>query len=362
MRLVIDTEDEEKRLLESLPYATSATFNCYDCQNQSECLPNTRTALLAEIMAWVGRASPTAPEALPSRATAKEGKEEHARRVAHDSGGGRGDAERIYWLDGMAGTGKSTIARTVTRRCSNAGCLGASFFFSRGGGELETARKFVTSVAVQQARRSSPLRRHMCKAVRAHPDIAMLVLRDQWRQLVLKPFELAGAALGDTPPLVLVVDALDECQDAAEIDVVLRLLCDMSSRATCRLLTFLTSRPEIPVRMGLADKGQARHRHIILHHVDRSVVDRDINEFLRHTLEVIRRESCLAPGWPAQESIERLVQRAGGLFIWTATICRYVRSGRHFASQRLAEVLAESCSVSPTAESGLDEVYLICLA
>jgi hypothetical protein len=41
--------------------------------------------------------------------------------------------ERCIWLNGLAGTGKSTIARTVARRYFEQKRLGASFFFSRGG-------------------------------------------------------------------------------------------------------------------------------------------------------------------------------------------------------------------------------------
>jgi SpoVK/Ycf46/Vps4 family AAA+-type ATPase len=65
----------------------------------------------------------------------------------------------MYWLNGMAGTGQSTIARTVARRCADQQRLGASFFFARGGGDLASARKFVTSVAVQLAATSSQLKR-----------------------------------------------------------------------------------------------------------------------------------------------------------------------------------------------------------
>jgi SpoVK/Ycf46/Vps4 family AAA+-type ATPase len=54
----------------------------------------------------------------------------------------------------MAGTGKSTIARTVARACLDDGRLGASFFFSRGGGERETTPSFVTTIARQLARLS----------------------------------------------------------------------------------------------------------------------------------------------------------------------------------------------------------------
>ncbi len=82
---------------------------------------------------------------------------------------------------------------------------------------------------MQLARRLPQLRRHIFNAVRANDDVvAHLVLGGQWRPLVLKPFAQLGDAALD-PPLVLAVDALDKCHDAAEINVLLRLLCDMPS-------------------------------------------------------------------------------------------------------------------------------------
>jgi hypothetical protein len=123
--------------------------------------------------------------------------------------GGVGGDRRIFWLDGMAGTGKSTIARTVARRCCSDGRLGATFFFSRGGGELETARTFVTTIAVQLARHNSQLQTGICDAVRAEPDIGKKMLSDQLQQLVLGPCaRLRAAGALPAAPLVIVVDAL----------------------------------------------------------------------------------------------------------------------------------------------------------
>jgi hypothetical protein len=54
----------------------------------------------------------------------------------------------IFWLNSIAGTGKSAIARTIACKYHNKNHLGASFFFSRGGGDVSHAGKFFTSIAV----------------------------------------------------------------------------------------------------------------------------------------------------------------------------------------------------------------------
>ena len=103
--------------LDRLPYAIEAPFNSFMRQHEPACLNNTRVNLLNDIYAWV------------------DGKNERC----------------IFWLNGMAGTGKSTIARTVARRYYEQQRLAASFFFSKGGGDISHAGLFITSIAMQVA-------------------------------------------------------------------------------------------------------------------------------------------------------------------------------------------------------------------
>ncbi|KAL9123119.1 MAG: hypothetical protein Q9187_000332 [Circinaria calcarea] len=100
-------------VLNSLPTVADAPFNAHQRQHDPACLPDTRVDLLQEINNWA------------------DGQDELS----------------IYRLSGLAGMGKSTIARTVAIRYFDRNRLGASFFFSRGGGDVGHAGKFVTSVA-----------------------------------------------------------------------------------------------------------------------------------------------------------------------------------------------------------------------
>jgi hypothetical protein len=117
----------------------------------------------------------------------------------------------------MAGTGKSIIARTIARHCSNENLLGATYSFLQGGGEHKTACKLVTSIAMQLARRSPALKKHICTAIAASLDIGDKMLHDQWEQLVLGPVkELRASAalplsLAAITSAVVDNDALDEC-------------------------------------------------------------------------------------------------------------------------------------------------------
>ena len=114
------------------------------------------------------------------------------------------DERCIFWLCGFADTGKSTVARTITRKYYEQGRLGANFFFSKGSGDASHAGKFFPSIAGQLASKPPSLKHCICEAIAELSDILSQSLRDQWHQLVLGPL----SKLNDNPshgPLILVV-------------------------------------------------------------------------------------------------------------------------------------------------------------
>lgn len=109
------------------------------------------------------------------------------------------------------------------------------------------AGKFVTTIAIQLARSMHALRKHIVDAVSEHSDIISLSLRDQWHVLVLGPLsKLEGHV--HRLPFVLVVDALDECDDDRDIEMIVQLIADARLLKAVQLRIFLTSRREIPIR------------------------------------------------------------------------------------------------------------------
>jgi len=308
--------------VDRLPYAAEAPFNSYTKQHEPACLPNTRVDLLQTIYNWA------------------DGQDERC----------------IFWLNGLAGTGKSTIARTVARRYFDNRRLGASFFFSRGGGDVGHAGKFCTTVAMQLAEHVPILRQHICDAITGNSNITSLSLDDQWRRLVLQPLsKLSGNSCPSS--YVVVIDALDECNNDNNIRAILHLLAEARSLRTVRLRVFLTSRPEIPVRYGFRQIPDAEHQDFILHKVLRTIVDHDIFIFLEYNLRLIGQERSLDSNWPGEEIIRYLVQTASGLFIWAATTCRFVREGKRFAIKRLDTILNGSRITVTEPEKHLDEIY-----
>jgi hypothetical protein len=140
--------------------------------------------------------------------------------------------------------------------------LGASFFFSRSGGDVGHAKEFFTTLAVQLARKSESLQRYICDAIRVNVDIANQSLGDQWRQLVLGPLSKLNR---DTSlfSYILVIDALDECDNNKDIRTILKVLAEAHALQAVRLRVFLTSRPEISIRHGFYKLPETEHQDFL---------------------------------------------------------------------------------------------------
>jgi hypothetical protein len=260
-------------------------------------------------------------------------------------------------LSGLAGTGKSTVARTVAREYFEKRCLGASFFFTRGGGDIGHASKFVTTIAVQLASSVPTLHQHICNAIKERSDIMRQSLRDQWRHLVLGPLSKLDGHNSQSS-YILVVDALDECDDEKNIGIIPQLLAEARYLEKVGLRVFLTSRPEIPIRYGFRHIPDIEHQDFVLHSIPPSIVDHDIWIFLEHNLRLVGQERSLGPGWPGEDTIRGLVQATSGLFIWAATACRFIREGKRFAAKRLDTILNGTSSATT---KHLNEIYITVL-
>lgn len=312
-------------LLSRLPVVPQAAFNSLENQHASTCLPDTRVELLREITEWV------------------DGHEKSC----------------IFWLNGLAGTGKSTIARTMARVFHNRGSLGASFFFSRGGGDASQADRLFTSLAWQLAAKIPQVKAFISEAIMEQENIMDQSLRDQWDQLILKPLSMLSRK-DPLSTIVIVLDALDECDSDRDIRIVLRLLASCKSLENIRLRVLISSRPDIAVRCSFYQLPLAERQVFVLHDIQPEIVDHDLGLFFQHSLTTIREERGFSEDWPGMHIIRALVKVSGGLFIWAATACRFIRDGRGLAMKRIHNLLSgRSTGLGP--EVKLDEIYTIVL-
>jgi len=233
--------------------------------------------------------------------------------------------------------------------------LGASFFFSRGGGDVSHAEKFVGTVATQLAGISDAFKSLLVEAILKHGYITSKTLKDQWDVLILQPLSKleSGSFQGH---LLIVIDALDECEKVGDVGLVLQLLRDFHHLGRLHFRVFITSRPDIPVRHGFSLVHDQDRRDFVLHDISRSIVDHDIFTFLQHALTDIGQKRGLSQKWPGDENIWHLVRKSAGLFIWAATACRFIDEGGLLAPGRLSDILeGESSDTEP--EEELNNIY-----
>jgi hypothetical protein len=153
----------------------------------------------------------------------------------------------------MAGTGKSTIARTIAQSFADKGLLGASFFFKRGERDRGNAALLFTTIAAQLVSSEPALASHVRAVIEADPLIVRKALKEQFEKLILKPLERLRRSTDSTKKLVLVFDALDECERDDDIIAIICLLSHAQSLSSVHFRAFLTSRPELSIRLGFSN-------------------------------------------------------------------------------------------------------------
>lgn len=279
---------DNELVLAKLPIAERAAFNSHANEPQDYCLENTRTELLETIEDWVND-SPAKP---------------------------------VFWLQGMAGTGKSTISRTVARDLKQRGLLGASFFFNRSERDRATSDNLLTTIAKQLIDILPQFQDGVMKAIRQDSTLVKSSLGDQFDRILKEPLSTIRTSRGQRLLLVIIIDALDECQDDINIKTIIKRLPELQhTDSAVELRFFVTSRPESSIVSGF-NEVQGKHKAAILHEISQSTVEHDIGVFFQVKLPNIRRERGLDKRWPGEKNIQRLVQMTVPLFIYAATIYR----------------------------------------
>ncbi|RSM00386.1 hypothetical protein CEP52_009131 [Fusarium oligoseptatum] len=284
--------------MSKIPVAKSAAFDSYVNEHDPRCLPNTRVELLETIARWAGDPN----------------------------------SDTIFWLNGMAGTGKSTISRTIAHSFSQEKMLGASFFFKRGERDRGNASRLFTTIAAQLIARLPEIGPLAIKAIEDEPDLPNKFIQEQFEKLILDPLQELDKDISGSRVFVLVIDALDECDRHDDVRLIINVLTRLKSLTVIKVKAFVTSRPELPIRLGF-NSIKGKYRDLVLHEIPKPIIEHDISEFLHHQLEKARLEyNCqsdpnnqLDPDWPGTQTTNILIEMAIPLFIFAATMCRFIQ-------------------------------------
>ena len=237
----------------------------------------------------------------------------------------------------MAGTGKSTIAQTISRTLTKQNRLAASLFFLKSQGDLSHTDKLFSIIARQLAATSRMLKLYICEAIAEHENISQQSMRNQWTKLVYQPLMKLDGNQQSPLTLVFVIDALDECKSQQDIRTLLQLLMEAGNFKNVQLKVLVTSRPEISSQF--RNISGSMHEDFVLHYISAAIIWHDIAVFLSHELGKIKEEPLLPFDWPGKQKLEILVERSGELFIYVATVCRFIQDPKWLPEDRLDVVL-----------------------
>jgi hypothetical protein len=279
---------------------------------------------------------------------------------------GNGDIAPIYVLDGIAGIGKSTIAQTIAEWAAEARLLGASFFFTRNEEQRSTAKHFFPTIAFHLARYNPPFSLRLAKVLEQDPDAAQQTINHQLALLILQP--LRDLPLESGPPLLVVIDALDECKEK-EARTLLSLLAQ-NIHDMPQLRYFITARPEWHIRNVL--NQDRSHRLFRLHEIEESIVEADIRRYLISHLSITHVQKRfpgrrLGPWPPNPGDVDILCGMCGTLFIIASTAVKYILDNKANPETRITRLIkaatsAESSRSEPTHIMDRMYIQIICSA
>jgi hypothetical protein len=267
------------------------------------------------------------------------------------------DERPVYWLKGLAGTGKTTVARSVAELAAKQGSLGATFFFSRTDTSRQNPLAVIPTLAYRLARWRLELRDPICAAVKVYPDIAYSDSVEEQGQHLLS--EALSTLSLPVPRVLIVLDALDECDKVNNVEggKLLPVLFDCLGSLPLTVKILVTSRDERSIRGMFATERTDHPMQVLASHADieAHIVEADIALYFTHELGRIGKDKG-DDSWPSPEDVDKLVHRAGTLFVYAATVVKYIETRSDFYSYKdlLAQVL-----VGDLREAGeLDWLYL----
>ncbi|KAF8178499.1 hypothetical protein BJ912DRAFT_984030 [Pholiota molesta] len=298
--------------------AAGAMHDSAERSNAARCHPDTRIAVLGDILSWI----------------------QDKDRKTH-----------ILWLHGPAGAGKTSICQTIAEICQDIDDLAASFFFDQG----DNARALIPTIAYQIAQSANVMKKHISTAVLKDPlQIFSKSLPTQMRELIVQPLNQTVAN-----------GRVDECRPEDSQENILQALHFAVKSGSFPLCILISSRNEPHILD--AFEGHLRDFTHVIALDEKYEPDKDIATYLRSSFTTIQRKHrhnrslTSTSSWPSEPTLQTLVSRASGQFIYAATIIRFVDVRHQSPSQRLEMALGFSelqgglDGSSPFAE--LDKLY-----
>ncbi|PPQ96533.1 hypothetical protein CVT26_006382, partial [Gymnopilus dilepis] len=261
---------------------------------------------------------------------------------------------QVYWLSGMAGTGKTTIAYSFCQLLQDADLLCTSYFCSRNVASSMDTRSVLPMLAYHLASYSPSFSESLLSALRqpSHSNVRQKELEKQFQALILGP-----TGLSRIPDMqkrrVLIYDGADEASNLHEVAKLISLFLKHASRLPFKV--FISSRRDAIIKYEFGLKEfTPNSTSLLLHDVEKTLVEADIRSYIVEHLQVVR------PPVP-DATISNLVDISGALFVYAAVLCSFLKQGSDEEfSDRLEAISANTSppGIPTRPHDNLDQIYM----
>ncbi|CEL63630.1 hypothetical protein RSOLAG1IB_10908 [Rhizoctonia solani AG-1 IB] len=188
---------------------------------------------------------------------------------------------KVFWMSGMAGTRKITVAYNLCEWFETNAKLGASFFCLRTSSPCQNIDKMIPVIAYQLGIFSPAYQSALCKSLHENPDVFTRDIQVQFEKLITKLPQTVKTGIPNG--VIVIIDALDECMDDSGAEIILDLLLVHAGDLPIRF--FIISHPEPSIREKMLPLSESLSSVIHLDGIDASNVNEDIKKYLTDALK-----------------------------------------------------------------------------
>ncbi len=247
-----------------------------------------------------------------------------------------------YWIYGIPGIGKTSLAHSICATLHDQGQLAGAFFCRRDDPNLSEPRNILPTLVYKLARILPPFRSIVASFLRSDPNLTPDSMKDS---LFLDFFH--DLPHGPSHFFVFVIDAFDECGNHRSRQAILRLLTGAATRASW-LKIIITSRPEADIQHFFDTLTRSSYLRYDL--ATDKEASNDLRTFAQSEFQPVARRWYLSAPWPEESLLNRVISRANGLFIFIKTLVLALER-----CQDPTEFLKATCEDS--AGAGLKPLY-----
>ena len=224
----------------------------------------------------------------------------------------KSDTSNIYWIHGLPGIGKTSLAHSICKRLHNKQRLAGLFFCQRDDANMSEIRNILPALISKFAETFPPFRGIVADRLRSDPYLTSKSMTDS---LFLDL--ICNLPRHPKHALVIVIDALDECGDGQKRPVILKVLTEAASHAPW-LKIIVTSRPEDEIQKFFTRLPRSSYLRYDL--ATDQEAGADLQTFARSQFDLVAQMWCIATTWPEQPLFDRVISQANGLFIFIKTL------------------------------------------